>query len=71
MTEYIILVIQVSELNDLAAILIIMQWKRMIGFYASDKPGCIESVLSIAANKILNQYEVKTREITELKLGWL
>lgn len=49
--------IQVSELNDLAAILMIMQWKRMIGFYASDKSGCIESVLSIAANKILNQYE--------------
>ncbi|MDE5638327.1 MAG: ThiF family adenylyltransferase, partial [Odoribacter sp.] len=49
--------VQVAELNDLAAILMIMRWKRQLGFYASDKSNCIEEVFNIAANKILSQYE--------------
>lgn len=49
--------IQVSELNDLAAILMMIQWKRMLGFYINDKQKNIETVFNIAANKIMCQYE--------------
>lgn len=49
--------IQVAELNNLAAILMVIRWKRQLGFYANDKSHCIEEVFNIAANRILCQYE--------------
>ncbi len=49
--------IQVAELNNLAAIMMMIRWKRHLGFYASDKPNGIEDVFNIAPNKYLSQYE--------------
>ena len=46
--------IQVAELNSLAAILMMMQWKRLLGFYVSDTVSIRHDCFNIGMNKLLS-----------------
>lgn len=47
--------IQIAELNALAAVLSIIQWKRMVEFYNNQTDGYLNFVYSIAGNNIEHQ----------------
>lgn len=47
--------IQIAELNALAAVLSIIQWKRMIGFYHDQTDGYLNFLYSVAGNNIIHQ----------------
>lgn len=53
--------IQVSELNCLAAIMMIMKWKRMIGFYVNDATNDLNHVYNTATNNILHYDSYKEK----------
>lgn len=44
--------IQIAELNCLAAIKMLMQWKRMLGFYASSYSTILEEIYAIEPDKL-------------------
>ncbi|MDO4161177.1 MAG: ThiF family adenylyltransferase [Prevotellaceae bacterium] len=46
--------IQVSELNCLAAVMMIMKWKRIIGFYVNDTTHDLNCVYNTATNNIFH-----------------
>ena len=47
--------IQVAELNCMAAVCMLIQWKRLLGFYVSDNGISLEDSYNIGMNKILSQ----------------
>ena len=47
--------IQIAELNALAAVLSITQWKRMIGFYHDQTDGYLNFIYSVAGNNVVHQ----------------
>ena len=47
--------IQIAELNALAAVLSIIQWKRMVEFYNNQTDGYLNFVYFIAGNNIEHQ----------------
>ena len=53
--------IQLSELNCLAANLMLIKWKRLIGIYIDQAEHDFNSVYSVGSNKVLQtQYEDDT-----------
>ncbi len=48
--------IQIAELNCLAAIKMLMQWKRMLGFYASSYSTILEEIYAIEPDKLYLSY---------------
>lgn len=47
--------IQIAELNSLAAALSIIQWKKMLGVYHEHSDGYLNTVYSVAGNKLAHQ----------------
>ena len=46
--------IQVAELNCLAAVMMLIRWKRQLGFYTHDVGLALEDVYNVGTNKILS-----------------
>lgn len=49
--------IQVAEINCLSAIMMVIRWKRLLGFYSNEKGFSLEEVYNISMNKIFSRYE--------------
>ncbi|MDE5759048.1 MAG: ThiF family adenylyltransferase, partial [Allobaculum sp.] len=46
--------IQVAELNCLAAVMMLIRWKRQLGFYTQDTGQSLEDAYNVGTNKILS-----------------